>query len=82
MVETTLYILTLVSKLCEINPYDDVEVSQNDLSQIAGICKYILESTLLQEYKEPDEGRQMIQDLLEIIRKALQRDLGLVSIGD
>jgi len=46
------------------------------------ICKYILDSTLLQDYVEPDEGRQMLQDLLEIIKKATARELGLVSIGD
>ena len=50
--------------------------------QIAKICKYILDSTLLQDYEEPDEGRQMLQDLLEIIQKAMTRDVGLVSIGD
>ena len=66
----------------KIDPYDDVEVSKNDLSPIAKICKYILDSTLLQDYEEPDEGRQMLQDLLEIIQKAMTRDVGLVSIGD
>lgn len=58
-----------MSKLYKIDPYDDVEVSKNDLSPIAKICKYILDSTLLQDYEEPDEGRQMLQDLLEIIQK-------------
>ena len=62
--------------------YDDVEVSKNDLFQIAEICKYILDTALLQNYEEPDEGRQMVQDLLEIIQKAMTSDLGLVSIGD
>lgn len=71
-----------MSKLYKIDPYDDVEVSKNDLSQIAEICKYILDSALLQDYEEPDEGRQMLQDLLEIIQKAITRELGLVSIGD
>ena len=42
----------------------------------------ILDSALLQDYEEPDEGRQMLQDLLEIIQKAMTRDCGLVSIGD
>ena len=66
----------------KIDPYDDVEVSKNDLFQIAEICKYILDTALLQNYEEPDEGRQMVQDLLEIIQKAMTSDLGLVSIGD
>ena len=71
-----------MSKLYKIDLYDDVEVSKNDLPQIVEICKSILDSALLQDYEEPDEGRQMLQDLLEIIPKAMTRDCGLVSIGD
>ena len=44
-----------MSKLYQIDPYDDVEVSKNDLFQIAEICKYILDTALLQNYEEPDE---------------------------
>jgi len=71
-----------MSKLYQIDPYDDVEISKNDLSQIAEICKYILDTAWLENYEEPDEGRQMLQDLLEITQTAISRDLGLVSIGD
>lgn len=71
-----------MSKLYKIDPYDDVEVSKNDLSQIVEICQYILDSALLQDYEKPDEGRQMLQDLLEIIKKATTRELGLISVGD
>lgn len=49
---------------------------------IVEICKSILDSALLQDYEKPDEGRQMLQGLLEIIEKATTRELGLVSIGD
>ena len=38
--------------------------------------------SIASNYEEPDEGRQMVQDLLEIIQKAMTSDLGLVSIGD
>lgn len=71
-----------MSKLYKIDPYDDVEVSKNDLPQIVEICKYILDSALLQDYEEPDEGRKMLQDLLKIIKKATARELGLVSIDN
>ena len=71
-----------MSKLYKINPYDDAEISKNDLPQIIEICKFILDSALLQDYDEPDQGRQMLQDLLGIIKKAITRELGLVSIGD
>lgn len=71
-----------MSKLYEINLYVDVEVSKNDLSQIIEICNYIIDTSLLQTYEEPDEGNQMLKDLVEIAKKAQSRDLGLVSIGD
>ncbi|MGN0386185.1 MAG: hypothetical protein ACI4EX_09905 [Lachnospiraceae bacterium] len=69
-------------KLYEIDPYGDVEISKNDLPQIIKVCNYILETFLLQTYEEPDEGNQMLKDLVEIAQKALSGDLGLVSIGD
>ena len=71
-----------MSKLYKIDPYDDVEVSKNDLSQIIEVCNYILGASLLQDYEEPDEGNQMLQDLVEIAQKAMSRNIGLVSIGD
>ena len=71
-----------MSKLYQIDPYNDVEISKDDLVEIAMICKNISDSMLLQNYEEPDEGNQMLQDLLEIIQKAMSRDMGLVSIGD
>ena len=69
-------------QLCEINPYDDVEISKNDLKQIIQICKCILYKKLLCDYDEPDEGNQMLKDLVELAQKALLKDLGLISIGD
>lgn len=71
-----------MSKLYEIDPYDDVEIPQNDLSRIIEISNYILDKSLLQAYEEPEEGNQMIKDLLEIAGEAQSRDLGLISIGD
>ena len=71
-----------MSKLYEIDPYDDVEVSENDLFQIIEICNYILDASLLQNYEELEEGNQMLQDLVEIAQKAISRGVGLLSIGD
>lgn len=67
-----------MSKLYEINPYDDVEISSNDLYRIIEICNYILDASLLQNYEEPSEGNQMLLDLIEISQKAMTRGLGLV----
>lgn len=69
-------------KLYEINPYDDVEISKDDLRQIIQICKYILDNKLLHGYEEPDEGNLMLKDLVELAQKALSKDLGLIAIGD
>lgn len=69
-------------QLYDINPYDDVEISISDLPQIIKICQYILNAELLQNYEEPDEGSQMLQDLIEIAQKAMSKNLGLVSVGD
>lgn len=71
-----------MSRLYGIDPYADVEISKSDLSQIIEVCNYILDTSLLSDYAEPDEGNQMLKDLVEIAQKAQSRDLGLVSIGD
>lgn len=71
-----------MSKLYEIDPYHDIEISKGDLPQIIYICEYILDMSLIEDYKERDEGKEMLYNLLEIAQKALKKDLGLVSIGD
>lgn len=57
--------------MCEINPYDDVEISKNDLKQIISICNYILDNKLLYDYDESDEENQMLKDLVGLAQKAL-----------
>ncbi|MCM1236946.1 MAG: hypothetical protein NC489_43275 [Ruminococcus flavefaciens] len=42
------------------------EISKSDLSQIIEVCDYILDTLLLQNYEEPDEGNQILKDLVEI----------------
>ena len=71
-----------MSKLYEINPYDDVEIPKSDLPQIVKICKYMLETSLLKDYKEKAEGDQMLRNLLKVAQEAIARNIGLVSIGD
>lgn len=71
-----------MSKLYEIDPYGDVEISKSDLPQIIEICNHILDTSLLQNYEKPDEGSQMLKALVRIARKAQSGDLGLVSIGE
>lgn len=49
------------------------EISKSDLSQIIEVCNYILDTSLLQNYEEPDEGNQILKDLVEI---------EIIKIGD
>lgn len=71
-----------MSKLYEINPYDDVELSKKDLPQIIVVCNYIIRESLLRNYAKPDEGNNMLQDFTEFAQKAMSSGLGLISIGD
>lgn len=71
-----------MQRLCEINPYDDVEISKNDVKQIISICEHILDNKLLYDYDEPNKGNQMLKDLAELAQKALLKGLGLISVGD
>ncbi|MCH5258830.1 MAG: hypothetical protein J1F18_03700 [Lachnospiraceae bacterium] len=71
-----------MSKLYEINPYEDVVVPANDLSQIIEICNYILDGSLLQNFEEPDEGNLMVGNLVKFAREAISKNVGLISIGD
>ena len=66
----------------EINPYDDVELSKKDLPQIIEVCNYIIRELLLRNYAKPDEGKHMLQNLVELAQKAISKGLGLISIGD
>ena len=71
-----------MSKLYEINPYDDVEISVNDLYQIIEVCNYIIDKSLLRDYVESVEGNQMLLNLIKIAKEAMSRGRRLVSIGD
>ena len=71
-----------MSKLYEINPYEDVEISKRDLPKIIEICNYILDKSLLKDYVERDIGNQELKNLIEIAQKGIISDLGLISIGD
>ena len=71
-----------MSKLYEVDPYDDVEIPENEVSQIIEICNYIMDTSLLQSYREAEEGKQMLHSLVEIAQKAMERGMGLISIGD
>lgn len=70
------------SNLYEIDPYDDVVIPAHYVFNNIKICEFVLNSSLLQDYKEPEEARIMLQNLLNLSREALSDGVGLVSIGD
>lgn len=71
-----------MSILCKIDPYDDVEISNNDLSHIIEISDYILRKSFLENDEDQDEWKQMLKNLVEFAKKAITENSGLISIGD
>ncbi|WP_077609163.1 hypothetical protein [Clostridium sp. Marseille-P2415] len=71
-----------MSKLYEIDPYDDIEIPNKDVFEIIKICRYILDLSLLEDYEEYDEGNQMLKELLKLAECAIKKGKGLISIGD
>ena len=71
-----------MSKLYNIDPYDDVVIPLEDVENIIDVCDFVLKKVPQQDYEEIDEGNQMLKNLLEIAQRAKTRNLGLVSIGD
>lgn len=71
-----------MSKLYEIDPYDDIEIPNKDVFEIIKICKYILDFLLLEDYEEYDEGNQMLKELNEIAGSTMKNDTELILIGD
>ena len=71
-----------MSNLTALDPYGDTEVPLLDLDEIIETCRCILEQDLLQSYDDPDEGEQMLQDLISIAQTAKAQNSGLFSMGD
>ena len=71
-----------MSELTGIDSYRDTAIPKEDLPKIIEICKYIIKMSLLEGYEEQDEGNEMLHNLLKITQEALQKDSGLVVIGE
>lgn len=69
-------------KLYSINPYSDVSIPYEDLSEIIEICNQIIKEDLLSNYREYDAGMKMLTDLINISQSALADKKGLISVGD
>ena len=66
------------SVLYDIDPYDDVVISNDHLTKLLDVIKNILSSNLLIEYSDYDT----LTDLIKLINKAIFLRTNLISIGD
>lgn len=65
-----------------LDPYGDVELQKEDIEDLIGFCRYILEADLLQRYEEKEEAVDTLNDIISICLKAIKEGKNIVSIGD
>ena len=71
-----------MSKLYDIDPYDDVVILADDIQLIINTCKSILVSTILKDARESEIWNIMLNELINMAQQALSMETGIVSIGD
>ena len=71
-----------MSKLYDIDPYDDVVILAEDIQLIINTCKSILVSTILKDVRESEIWTIMLNELINMAQQALSMETGIVSIGD
>ena len=71
-----------LSKLYDIDPYDDVVILADDIQLIINTCKSILVSTILKDVRESEIWTIMLNELINMAQQALSMETGIVSIGD
>lgn len=68
--------------LDQIDPYDDILLEKEQINNLKEICNRILNSNILHEYEDFDEGKDSLVDLEKLCDEAIKNDLILISIGD
>ena len=71
-----------VSVLTNIDPYGDTEISSRDVSKIVECCELILNTSMFQDCSDVHGLNEALSNLLEISKRAIELNTGLVSIGD
>ena len=71
-----------MSKLYDIDPYDDVVILADDIQLIINTCKSIIVSTILNDVRESEIWTIMLNELINMAQQALSMETGIVSIGD
>jgi len=68
--------------LYDIDPYDDIEVEKESISNIINLCEYVLQMDLLKNYEDKAEAIEILNSLIKIGKKAIKEEKKLISIGD
>lgn len=71
-----------MSKLYDIDLYDDVVISRDDIQLIISACNSILTSTILEGTRELEVWTAMLNNLINMAQQALSMETGRVLIGD
>ena len=69
-----------MSKLYDIDLYDDVVISRDDIQLIISACNSIL--TILEGTRELEVWTAMLNNLINMAQQALSMETGRVLIGD
>lgn len=68
--------------LFEVDPYSDTLLSYENVKEINNICSLFIETGIIENYDDYDEGIEMINNLLQITKLAILNKKGLIVIGD
>ncbi|MDD6795986.1 MAG: hypothetical protein PUE01_11360 [Clostridiaceae bacterium] len=68
--------------LFSIDPYDDVVIEKETITDIIKICNYILAVGLLDKYEEVDYAIETVTNLIGIGERAILERKTLLSVGD
>lgn len=74
-----------VESLIKIDPYSDVIISNDEVSIIVEICDYLVKTLLFKDYDDQDEAMEAMEALMqlrELGKLAIEKEMGLISIGD
>ena len=76
------YIPFNIDAIGDIDPYADVIIPKENVSEIIEVCELLLKCEYLHEYEDYDEAIEILQETIEIAKEALALNVGLVSSGD
>lgn len=70
------------SPLIAIDPYDDVVLSDEDITSMIDMCEAVLKSEFLNQYAEKEFAKKEFNQFIEFGKTAISEGKGLISIGD